>query len=308
MKLHPSQPHDLPPTRPAALTSGLRARPARRALPLARGPLGALVLGVLLASLPAAADEGARDGRAIHRVELRAELGFLGVLAHELQEGRSGSELDYRDEAAQDVLFPFSRYSLSLLLAERHRFQLVYQPLDLTTRETFDRPVTIEGTTYDAGTDMRFRYSFPFYRAGYAYVFGGGDTRLSAGAAIQIRNATLEFSRADGSQLVSLRDVGPVPLLHLGLRQELGAAAWLELEADGVYAPIRYLNGSDNGVEGALLDASARFGVEVDDRFDVFLNARYFGGGAEGEDESGPESYTSNWIHLLIFSAGVALH
>jgi hypothetical protein len=99
-----------------------------------------------------------------------------------------------------------------------------------------------------------------------------------------------------------------VPLLRLGARQELGVPYWLELEVDGIYAPIKYLNGDDNGVEGALLDANVRFGVEAGAWWDAFLNLRYLAGGAEGTDDDDEESYSYNWLQFFILSVGVSVH
>jgi hypothetical protein len=245
-----------------------------------------------------------------HRLTLSADMGFLAVLAHELQDGEAGTRFDYRDEGAQDVLFPVSRFSVTLELGERHRIGLLYQPLELLTRERLGRPLTVDDTTYEAGTDMSFRYGFPFYRASYDYaVWVGRRGSLRLGGGLQLRNATIEFARADGTRLESSRSLGPVPLLRLGARQELGMPFWLELEVDGIYAPIKYLNGDDNGVEGALVDANVRLGIEAGEWWDVFLNARYLAGGAEGtDDDDAADSYSYNWLQFFILSVGVSVH
>lgn len=245
---------------------------------------------------------------ASYRVTLSADMGFLAVLAHELQDGEGGTRFDYREEGAQDVLFPVSRFSVSLELGERHRIGLLYQPLELLTRERLRRAITVEDTTYEAGTAMSFRYGFPFYRASYDYaVWVGRHNSLRLGGGLQLRNATIEFAEADGTRLVSSRSLGPVPLLRLGARQELGMPFWLELEVDGVYAPIKYLNGDDNGVEGALLDANLRLGMDAGEWWDAFLNARYLAGGAEGQDDD-EGSYSYNWLQFFILSVGVSVH
>lgn len=84
---------------------------------------------------------------------------------------------------------------------------------------------------------------------------------------------------------------------------------WLELEVDGIYAPIKYLNGDDNGVEGALVDANVRLGIEAGDWWDVFLNARYLAGGAEGtDDDEDAGAYSYNWLQFFILSVGVSVH
>ncbi len=282
--------------------------------------IGAALCGCALLATSAAAygaeagsaprrEASAESSTRPYRLELRADAGFLAVLAHDYQKGSSGSTFDFAEEGGQDVLFAVRRFALSLEIGRHHRVSLLYQPLALETRETLTRAITVDGTTFDAGSAMSLFYGFPFYRAGYAHGLELDENSvLRLGGALQIRNATVEFARADGTSLVSQRDVGLVPLLHAGIRTELGPRTWLELEVDGIYAPIRYLNGNDNGVEGALIDANARFGLVAHEHVDTFINARYLAGGAEGSDGDDADSYSSNWLQFFVLSVGVALH
>jgi hypothetical protein len=241
-------------------------------------------------------------------VQLRVDFGFLGVLQHDYQQGDPGSTFDFRDEGGQDVLFPVSRYIVNVDLGERHRVSLLYQPLELRTRERLGRNILVDGRPYANGQDMEFTYKFPFYRATYEYTaWRSASARFGWGGGLQIRNATIEFTHSDGTNLVTERNVGPVPLLHARFRQELGGSSWLELDADGIYAPVKYLNGNDNGVEGAILDANVRLGIDAVEHVSAFLNVRYLGGGAEGAGDE-PDDYTSNWLQFLIVSLGAELH
>lgn len=241
-------------------------------------------------------------------VQLRVDFGFLGVLQHDYQQGDPGSTFDFHDEGGQDVLFPVSRYIVNVDLGERHRVSLLYQPLELRTRERLRRDILVDGRAYANGQDMEFTYRFPFYRATYEYVAWRSDSaRFGVGGGLQIRNATIEFSHSDGTNLVSERNVGPVPLLHASFRQELGGPYWFELDADGIYAPVKYLNGNDNGVEGAILDANVRLGIDAVAHLSTFLNVRYLGGGAEGAGDE-PDDFTANWIQFMIVSIGAELY
>ncbi|HTV25222.1 MAG TPA: hypothetical protein VMG12_41295 [Polyangiaceae bacterium] len=286
------------PARPDAPTDGVRRRAARAASRAAAAVAG---VGLLCQTGTAQAESP---------VQLRADFGFLGVLQHDYQQGDPGTSFDFHDEGAQDVLFPVSRYIVNVDVAERHRVSFVYQPLELRTRERLRRDILVDGTAYAAGQDMQFTYGFPFYRASYEYVAWHSDeARLGLGGGLQIRNATIEFAHSDGTNLVSERNVGPVPLLHASFRQALGELYWFELDADGIYAPIKYLNGNDNGVEGAILDANVRLGIDAAEHIAPFLNVRYLGGGAEGASEEGDlADYTSNWLQFMIVSLGVELH
>lgn len=293
------------------LLSRLRRRAQRRTLGYCTAG-GCAVLAAIGSPASAAAAESEPPIQAIgasYRLELRVDAGFLGVLSHRYQKGRDGTNFDFREDGAQDVLFPVSRYAASLVLSRRHRLTLVYQPLTLRTREILDRAVVIDGTTFEAGTNLELVYGFPFWRAGYAYSLDvGSRSALRLGVALQIRNATVEFASLDGATFTSNRDVGPVPLLHVGWRTALAHPYWFELEVDGLYAPVKYLNGDDNSVEGAVVDANVRLGIEAFEHADVFVNARYFGGGAEGNSGEAPRTYSSNWLHLAVVSLGVALH
>lgn len=268
--------------------------------------LGLMALPICAAS--ARAEPGEPGPLAPSGVRFRMDAGFLAVLQHEIQQGDPGSTFDYRDEGGQDVLFAVQRFSLGVELAERHRITFLYQPLELRTRARVQRDLLIEGVTYSAGENLALTYGFPFYRAGYEYAaWQDARTRLGIGGALQIRNATIEFITTTGERLVSERDVGLVPLLHASFWRRLGGPYWLELDVDGIYAPIKYINGNDNGVEGALLDANARLGLDIGEHVAPFLNLRYLGGGAEGSSDGSPAEYNSNWLQFFIVSLGVEL-
>jgi hypothetical protein len=127
------------------------------------------------------------------------------------------------------------------------------------------------------------------------------------GGSLQIRDATITFSSADGLRRRTNRDVGPVPAFKARL-EYTGTAGWFTgLEVDGFYAPVKYLNGGKSDVTGAIVDASARGGYHFSPSVAGFLNVRWLGGGAEGtsEPEDFSDGYTRNWLHLFIVSLGV---
>ena len=267
-----------------------------------------LLVASTLLSASAGAEPSEPGPLAPSRVRFRADAGFLAVLQHDIQQGDPGSTFDYRDEGGQDVLFAVRRFSLAVELAERHRLSFLYQPLELRTRARVQRDLLIEGVAYSPGENLALTYGFPFYRASYEYAAWQDDrTRLGIGGALQIRNATIEFITTTGERLVSERDVGLVPLLHVSFWHRLTGPWWLELDADGIYAPVKYINGNDNGVEGALLDANARIGLDVGEHVASFLNLRYLGGGAEGSSDGSPAEYNSNWLQFFIVSLGIEL-
>jgi len=238
-----------------------------------------------------------------------AELGFVGVLAHQIQFSNSGTNIDYVKEGGQDVLFPVSRLSLELEIKKKHTITFLYQPLRLESTTLLERDIVVDELTFPAGTSVNFLYNFPFYRISYMREFAPDNEKFNFafGASLQIRNATIAFESTDGSLFRSNRDIGPVPILKFRIRYQANKYTYTEIEADGFYAPISYLNGSDNEVVGAILDASLRQGIQISPEVGAFLNLRYLGGGAVGtsDDDPGPgDGYVRNWLNFLTVTCG----
>lgn len=237
---------------------------------------------------------------------LSAELGLLVVARHIVQLGESGTRFDYRAQGGQDVLFPFFRLSTDLKLKGRHTITFLYQPLKLTGRTVLTEEAVFDDTTFPEGTPTDSVYEFPFWRISYGYDFlrRRGDEVL-LGFGLQIRNATITFTSADGTLRADRRDVGPVPLIKFRGRWSFDSGVWWGTEIDGIYAPISVINGSDEEITGALLDASLRVGYDFTNKVSGFFNVRYLGGGAEGTSSS--DGFTKNWLHFVTASLGFEL-
>lgn len=247
------------------------------------------------------------------RSKLVVEFGLLDpLISHRIQFGRNGTEFDYVKDGGQDVLFPTTRLSVEGFWKRRHGLIFLYQPIDLRTEETLREDLLVDNVRFPAGTAMNFRYGFDFYRVSYLYNFLNDreNDELSLGGSLQLRNAIIDFTSADGLLRRSNRDVGPVPAVKSRGRWHVSESAWLGYEADGMYAPVKYINGGKSDVVGAILDFSLRAGYKVAPPLDVFFNFRYLGGGATGTSKSdaarGPgDGYTSNWLHFLTSTVGV---
>lgn len=244
--------------------------------------------------------------------KLIVEFGVLDPLRHRIQFGRNGTEFDYVKDGGQDVLFPTTRLSVEGSYKRRHSLVFLYQPIDIQSRETLREDLLVDNVRFPAGTPMDFRYGFDFYRVSYLYNFLGHreNDELSLGASLQLRNAIIDFTSADGLLRRSNRDVGPVPALKSRGRWYVSERAWLGYEVDGMYAPVKYINGGKSDVVGAIVDLSLRAGYHVAQPLGVFLNVRYLGGGATGTSKSeaargDSDGYTSNWLHFLTTTVGV---
>lgn len=240
------------------------------------------------------------------------ELGWIGVLGHKVQFGQDGTYFDYAAGGGQDNLYQVSRLSLDLRISRRASLIFLYQPLSLETKAILTSALRVDGLDFPAGTPTRFVYRFPFYRVSYLIDLSKNPaTELALGLSLQIRNATIEFESLDGTLFRSNRNVGPVPILKLRWRHDFRSRLWLGAEADGFYAPVSYINGSDNEVIGAILDASLRGGIRLDKNVEAFFNVRYIGGGAVGTDDTpdwpSTDGYVRNWLHFLTLTAGISL-
>ncbi|MGB0429415.1 MAG: hypothetical protein ACPGLV_03005 [Bacteroidia bacterium] len=238
-----------------------------------------------------------------------AELGFVGVLGNKIQFSQNGTYINYLEDGAQDNLFPVCRLALEVSVNNKHYYTFLYQPLRLESTALLYRALVIDELTFPAGTGVNFLYNFPFFRFSYMKELMPNNDKwdFAFGASLQLRNATISFESTDGTLFRSRRDVGPVPILKMRTRYNKNDRTYTEFEADGFYAPISYLNGSDNEVIGAILDASIRQGLKITNEVDAFLNLRYLGGGAVGEsdlDFNPGDGYTKNWLHFTTVTIG----
>jgi hypothetical protein len=239
-------------------------------------------------------------------VRVTGDYGGLIPMYHSIQLGSNGTDFDYVSDGGQDVVFPVGRLSVQVAL-NRHHLTFLYQPLELTSEVVLRRALVVDDLTFAAGSAVDLKYGFPFYRLSYAYdVVARENLRLALGGSLQLRDATITFTSADGDQRRTRRDVGPVPALKGLLRYDTPTGWFTMLEIDGMYAPIKYLNGGDSDVVGAIIDANLRGGYRVSDKVDAFVNVRWLGGGAEGtsDPEDFSDGYTQNWLQFLIVSVG----
>lgn len=241
-----------------------------------------------------------------------AELGTLVPIAHTVQFDKTGTVFDYVNEGGQDNLFLFSRISLEMAIDGKYTVILLYQPLNLETAVVLQNDLSLDKQVFPAGTPMDLRYGFDFYRVSYLYDFWhrDPDRELAVGGSLQLRNATIDFTSADGTMRRTNRNVGPVPLVKFRIKHTFDTGWWIGGEIDAIYAPVKYLNGSNTDVVGALLDANFRVGLPINEYSSTFLNLRYLGGGAEGTSQNKPgpgDGFTANWLHFLTLSAGAEL-
>jgi hypothetical protein len=260
--------------------------------------------GVLLLGLIATTSHATPD-RPV-QVRVTGDYGGLAPLYHRIQLGRDGTDFDYVADGGQNLVFPVGRLSAGLDV-DRHHVTLLYQPLELDSQIVLADELVVDGLTFAPGSAVDLKYGFPFYRASYAYdVWHSDGLRFALGGSLQLRDATITFTSADGQQRRTRRDLGPVPALKGLVRYDAPSGWFWMFEADGMVAPVKYLNGGKSDVTGAIIDANLRGGYRLSPRVDAFINLRWLGGGAEGtsDPEDFSDGYTQNWLQFLIFSVG----
>lgn len=242
-----------------------------------------------------------------YKFKIGYEKGFLGFISHTIQFGTDGTNFNYIDEGGQNVLFPFTRMTADLKMNERHNLTFLIQPFEIYTSSLPERDIIIENVTFPEGEPINLKYGFTFYRLSYLYDFQKESNKeFALGLSFQIRNASIIFASADGGLISINNNIGPVPILKLRWQKPLGESTWIGTEIDGFYASGRYITGSENDFEGAIIDVSLRFGFELTDYLNSFLNLRYLGGGASGTEED-ENKYTDNWLKTFSVSLGFYL-
>lgn len=245
------------------------------------------------------------EGRARPPIQVRAvaEGGFFGAFSHIGEFGNAASRIDLRRTAGQDVLNFYTRWSAEFDLGRRHTLVFLYQPLTTSGTSVPSADVRIADQTFVAGVPLRTEFGFPFYRFSYLYrVIDDGRNDLQVGVTGQIRNANYTYEQL-GARYSRNSDVGFVPALKIRYTRDFSYRVFGAFEADGIYAPISVLNGSDNDTSGAILDASVRAGVRLNQAASVYLNLRYLGGGASNTD---PNNYSKNWLHFFFVGLGAS--
>lgn len=236
------------------------------------------------------------------------ETGFVGIISHRIQLGLNGTTFDYVEEGGQKNLFFFNRLTAEFKFADRHDLIFLYQPLNLVTEDILENDLVTDSLLFPAGTPMEFRYGFDFYRVSYLYDFARDPEReIAAGISFQIRNATISYAPKSGDSLRLTQNIGPVPILKFRWKEPFDNGTWFGLEADGFWADGRYITGSTNDFMGAIFDVSARYGFTLRPGIDSYINIRYLGGGARGQDEtidSYGDGYTDNWLNTASVTLG----
>jgi hypothetical protein len=241
-------------------------------------------------------------------------MGAVQVLYHTYRVGESGTVFDFVKNGGQEILFPFQRFTAVVGFLGRNEIRFLYQPLELATQISAKAPFTIDGTTFNQGEAVDVTYGFPFYRFTYLFDFIEGDANLSAGAALQFRNASIRFTTVDGSKRAVSQNLGLVPALALAGKLPFDNGLFVAFDATGIYASSAIFNGADFQFEGSILDASLRAGARLSDKIEAYANYRFIGGSASGVSQyanlywtQSTEKSTANYLATTSLTIGATL-
>jgi len=258
----------------------------------------ALALALAPALSPGRAQAQEAEGEPWVRPTLVYETGPSYVLQNDGEYGAGGTRYDADDVAQQDNLVRTSRTSLELGRG-RHTIVLLYAPFELRTQVALRRDLQFRDELFPAGTVVDHRYLFEGYRASYLYrVLDGERLALELGGSVQIRNAEVAFTAADGARRAEEDDIGVVGAAKARLWwRPRPDRPWAALEADGLST-----FGLVSGTKGAIYDVQLMLGCPVGRGLELFLGARLLGGGADVESRQ-----IYNWANFLSFTAGARI-
>lgn len=227
------------------------------------------------------------------RVVVGYETGPAYVAQNDGRYGAAGTPFEAGDVGQQANLVRAERATVELVLG-RHRVIALYAPFELATQVRLTDALTFRDTTFAAGTVVDHRYRFNGYRASYLYQLTRGRVAIELGGSLQIRDADVAFTSADGAQRANQSDIGLVPALKARATYTT-ACAWAALEADG-----QSTFGLLDGVSGGIYDVALTAGLPVHRNVDVTATLRLLGGGATVADQQ-----IDNWANFASAALGL---
>ena len=235
-------------------------------------------------------------------VGLQVDYGRLFVNSHDIQFGGNGTRIDLVEDAGQNRLFEFYRFT-AVVKKEIHTLALIYQPIFLDSVDVVRSTLVVDERNISEGTPIDMSYNFPYTRLSYWYLLPYSGFELRVGGALQIRNASIALTTTDGQKRVIRGDIGALPLILFKLRYRI---AGIETETEFNFLGLNQKRRDRGGFfHEFALQAKRPQGEDLK----LSLGFRILKGGYAGESsssKSAPRRYTSNWIHATGFFLGAA--
>jgi hypothetical protein len=174
-------------------------------------------------------------------------------------------------------------------LTPHHELSVLYAPLEMDFRGTFNRPVNFAGSNFAPGVSTRGRYRFDSYRLTYRYnLISNRDWVFGLGITAKVRDAEVRLDQ--GAASARDANTGFVPLLNYRLQWRFAEHLSFLTEGDALGAS-----------QGYAVDAMASVQWHATERLSFRLGYRVLDGGADNDS-----IYTFSRFHYSSLGATYA--
>ena len=238
----------------------------------------------------------------IFKPKINLEYGRLKIIKNSINFGEEGSQFDFIKEGGQENLYPHMRFSLeSPIFSKRIFFKILYQSFFLETYARLKRNVSFDNKDIAEETAIDCQYNFPYTRLSFFYTWSTRSQKIKFGPSIQIRNASIAITTANGNTRIGRQGVGVVGVLSFVYEYDWDNIS-LKTELDGIGRIQKRKKG------GYLYELSSSLIKKYHKDYDILSGLRYFTGGYAGQNSSSSAlsgTYTQNYIESLSFFLGL---
>ena len=229
------------------------------------------IIFVFLSALP---------NRIYSQIEVDLESGLVKSGYNDVRiPGDKGILFSFSEELKSDNEF-FYRIRLNYKFLERHNLSVLYAPLTITAKGTFNKDVIFTDKTFLSNTETEGSYKFNSYRLTYRYDLYLGETiEFGLGLTGKIRDA--EIILKNNQQEATNDNVGFVPLINFRFFLKISDQFGFLLTGDALAAP-----------QGRAEDILAAFTYSATDKINIKLGYRILEGGADND-----KVYTFSLFH-----------
>ena len=237
------------------------------------------------------------------RPKLTLEYGRFKIIKNLIQFGEEGSKFDFIKEGGQENLYPHMRFYIETPLNSQKLFlKILYQSFFIETFSRLRRNISLDDKVIEEEKAIDCQYNFPFTRLSLLYTWLHNHQTVRFGPSLQIRNASIIITTADGNTRVGRLGTGLVGLFSL-VHEYKFESLRLKTELDG----LGQIKEKDRG--GYLYEFSFSILKKQHKDYDLLSGLRYFTGGYAGQNSSTSAlqgNYTKNYVESLSFFLGLS--
>ena len=191
--------------------------------------------------------------------------------------GDTGDLFSLVDDLEPEVALGF-RARVSKTFGGRHWVSVLFAPLRVTSRGSFDRPIHFAGRDFGVGEELVGLYRFDSYRLTWRYaLLRAKRFRLELGLTAKIRDAEISLDYAGVTQQgASKTNTGFVPIISFRAEWRPAPRLALVLDGDALGVP-----------QGRAEDVTAALQYGLGRRLDARVGYRLLEGGSDAEQVYG---------------------